>query len=94
MKTVLPQNTGPIEYGGVPLAIIVAIGLVIVLCAILWVWDIRQSLRRETARADACEEDKALDRLAERVDRHLTTPPPKRPTGPANRLDRQGIFHR
>lgn len=61
--------------------------------AVVWGWDCYRLWTRRPRRAEPCEEDKALDRLAEAVDRHLTTPP-KRPTGPANRFDRQGIFHR
>lgn len=72
MKTVLPQNTGAIEWGGVPLAVILAIGLVILLSACLWGWDCYQVMRRpRAARAPCADEDKALDQLAIEVDKRI-----------------------
>lgn len=71
MKTVLPQGTGPIEWGGVPLAVMIAIGAVIFLSACLWGWDCWQSLNRRSTKPEPCAEDKALDQLGVEVDRRL-----------------------
>lgn len=72
MKTVLPQNTGPIEWGGVPLAVILAIGLVILLSACLWGWDCYQAMNRpRPTRAPCGDDDRKLDQLAIEVDKRI-----------------------
>lgn len=71
MKTVLPQGTGDVAWGGVPLALLLAIGLVILFSFAIVGWDCWRSLNRRPAKSEPCDEDKALDRLASEVDRHL-----------------------
>lgn len=71
MKTVLPQGTGPIEWGGVPIAVILAIAAVIAFCGCLWAWDCHQIRNRRPTKSEPCEEDKALDALGVAVDRKM-----------------------
>lgn len=73
MKTVLPQNTGAIEWGGVAPAIMIAIGLVLLAGACLWGWDCYRLTRRSTStsRKPCSDEDQFLDALAMEVDRRM-----------------------
>lgn len=71
MKTVLPTTGRELEWGGVSLAVMLAIGAVVLFSACLWGWDCWQALNRKPVRAEPCDEDKNLDRLALEVDRQL-----------------------
>lgn len=72
MKTVLPtQGNGAIEWGGVPLAVLLAIAAVIAVSAILWALDCHAARQRRHEKPEPSDEDRNLDRLAMEVDRHL-----------------------
>lgn len=72
MKTVLPQNTGAIEWGGVAPAVLIAIGLVVLFSFCLLGYDCWRIMNRKPgARPAPCEEDRKLDALARDVDREL-----------------------
>lgn len=82
MKTVLPQNTGAIEWGGVAPAVLIAIGLVVLFSFCLWGWDCYRLLNRRPSKSEPCAEDKALDDLGVELDRRLEERARRR-SGPA-----------